>query len=254
MATLVALPGLDGTGLLFADFAAALAPDVDMIVASYPTDAPLAYPELEPMARSFLPPDRPFFLLAESFSGPLAIAIAASPPPGLLGVILCCSFARNPLPLLAPLRSALGTVPVRALPMALLSFFVLNRFATPALRAALAQALGRVAPAALRARARAALSADVSALLPRVGIPLLYLRADQDRIVPRTSSELIASLVPHAEVVEFPAPHFLLQVLPRRAAATVTAFMNAPSGKPPAVSPADAKPRRAASAGTASGS
>jgi hypothetical protein len=103
MVALVLLPGLDGTGLLFEDFVAALGSDVDVVVARYPTDRPLDYANLEQIARSFIPPNIPFVLLGESFSGPIALSIAASSPPGLLGVIMCCSFARNPYPCLLPL-------------------------------------------------------------------------------------------------------------------------------------------------------
>ena len=77
MVTLVLLPGLDGTGRLLADFAASFGPAVKVIVATYPPDRVLDYAGLEPIARAFLPQDRPFFLLAESFSGPLGIRIAA---------------------------------------------------------------------------------------------------------------------------------------------------------------------------------
>lgn len=227
MVTLVLLPGLDGTGLLFADFVAALGPDAKTIVVSYPTDLPLGYDELEPIARSFLPQDEPFFLLAESFSRPIAIAIAASSPPGMLGLVLCCSFARNPMPAFAPFRFALGAAPVRALPLALLGFFVLGRFATPALRAALAQPLALVAPAVLRARARAALSIDLVSLLPQIKLPVLYLRAGEDRIVSKASCDLVSSLLPQTAVVQLSAPHFLLQVQPKLAAAAVTEFIGA---------------------------
>ncbi len=78
MVALVLLPGLDGTGLLFDEFTSALGSDVDVIVASYPVNKPLGYAELEPIARSFIPSDNPFFLLGESFSGPIALSIAAS--------------------------------------------------------------------------------------------------------------------------------------------------------------------------------
>ena len=49
---LVLLPGLDGTGLLFADFVANLASDIDPIVVRYPPDVPLGYAELEAIART----------------------------------------------------------------------------------------------------------------------------------------------------------------------------------------------------------
>lgn len=225
MVALVLLPGLDGTGLLFADFAASFGPDVKIIVVSYPTDAAVGYSELEPIARSFLPNDQPFFLLGESFSGPIAISIAASRPSGLLGLILCCSFARSPRSALAVLRPLLAVAPVAALPLALLSYFVLGRFSSPALRRSLAESLAQVSPSALRARAGAAMSVDVSASLARVGVPVLFLRASEDRIVPKSASQSVVALAPATEVVEFSAPHFLLQVLPSQAAVTVRGFM-----------------------------
>ena len=227
---LVLLPGLDGTGLLFANFAARFGLDVKIIVVSYPSDAALAYSELEPIARSLLPKDLPFFLLGESFSGPIAISIAASRPPGLLGLILCCSFARSPRPSLSVFRPLLPVAPVAALPLALLSFFVLGRFSSTALRRSLAESLARVSAPALRARAGAALSVDVSAKLASVDVPVLYLRASEDRVVPASASLLITDLAPNTKIVEFSAPHFLLQVLPTQTAAIVRDFMGIGGG------------------------
>jgi pimeloyl-ACP methyl ester carboxylesterase len=225
MVTLVLLPGLDGTGQLFDEFVAALGPEVKTIVVSYPSEASLGYAELEAFTRSFLPRNQPFYLLAESFSGPIAISIAASSPPGLLGLVLCCSFARNPLPLLALFRPAVRVAPVSILPMAWLSFFVLGRFASSSLHGVLAKSLALVSPSVLRARACAALSVNVSVLLPRIKVSVLYLRASEDRIVYPSSSALVASLAQNVTVTEFVAPHFLLQVLPYQAAVSVLAFM-----------------------------
>ena len=225
MHTLVLLPGLDGTGLPFADFVAALGPEVECIVISYPPDRSLGYAALEALVRNRLPQDRPFFLLGESFSGPLAIAIAAAPPAGLRGLILSTSFASNPRPRLGFLRHLISMVPMAAIPHALIGFFVLGRFATPPLREMLKSALAVVRPSVLRARARAALAADSRPLLSRIRAPILYLRADEDRVVPSgTGQQLLAARLP-ASIVEFPAPHFLLQVLPEQAAKAVRDFM-----------------------------
>ena len=89
---------MDGTGELFADFIAALHDAVVPLVVSYPKGQVLDYEALTEFARASIPFDRPFVLLGESFSGPVAIALAAFRPPGLRGLILCCSFARNPVP------------------------------------------------------------------------------------------------------------------------------------------------------------
>ena len=73
--TLVLLPGMDGTGDLFAAFLSAPGCDLDVKVVSYPTDVALGYADLEAFARAALPTDRPFVILGESFSGPIAISI-----------------------------------------------------------------------------------------------------------------------------------------------------------------------------------
>ena len=116
MVALVLLPGLDGTGLLLAEFAASFGPEVEVIFVSYPDDPEAGYSELDQIAHSYLPTNQPFFLLGESFSGPIAISIAASSPPGLLGMVLCCSFARSPLPFLSFTRLVADIFPVKTLP------------------------------------------------------------------------------------------------------------------------------------------
>jgi pimeloyl-ACP methyl ester carboxylesterase len=127
--------------------------------------------------------------------------------------------------LLAIFRPLLSVVPVTLLPLALLCFLVLGRFSSPALRRALAESLVQVSPSALRARARAALAVDVSAALPRINVPVLYLRALEDRVVPKSASQVIVALVPVTNLVDFSAPHFFFFFFPSQAAATVSKFM-----------------------------
>ena len=110
------LPGLDGTGKLFAEFIRAIGAQARVQVVVYPHDVPLGYGELEALVRAALPTDRRYVLLAESFSGPLAIRIAADPPRGLAGVILCGTFAKNPFPWLRWARPILVRLPVKSMP------------------------------------------------------------------------------------------------------------------------------------------
>jgi len=221
---LMLLPGLDGTGSLLRGFRDALDPSIRTIVISYPLYRELDYAALEEIARSRLPRRKQFVLLAESFSGPIAISIAADRPAGLRGVILACSFARNPVPVLAPLSALVQFLPVRWAPAVLLARPTLGRFQTPILRSQLAHALSRVSPWVIRKRLRAVLEVDVSALLSRVDVPVLYLRASEDRLVPRAISDELTA-VPRIRFVEIEAPHFLLQVRPSAAAAHVRGFL-----------------------------
>lgn len=158
------------------------------------------YRELEEIARQAIPADRPYILLGESFSGPIAISIAASAPGQLRGLVLCCTFARNPRPALAALKPFIGALPFKALPASWL--------VDASMRKAFNQALDHVTPPALRARMRAVLAVDVS-----------------DRLVPRTAAELVAKIKPSTKVVELDAQHFLLQTEPAQAAREIAAFV-----------------------------
>ena len=225
MVALVLLPGMDGTASLLTEFAAAFGPGVHVVTVSYPGDRVLGYAELEHIARESLPSDEPFVLLGESFSGPIAISLAASAPPGLLGLVLCCTFARSPLRPRCVFRSVLRMIPARAIPQSLAGYFLFGRFSSPALRAALAAVQTQVLPNVLKARAQAALAVDVSEQLRRVAVPILDLRATEDRVVGRSSARHVATLAPHAQKVELVAPHMLLQVAPTAAAAAVGEFI-----------------------------
>ena len=91
------LPGLDGTGALLEDFAAALAGHFDVEVIAYPHDELLGYSQLCGLVRMRLP-QQDYVLIAESFSGPVGLALAAERPAGLKALVLCASFARIDLP------------------------------------------------------------------------------------------------------------------------------------------------------------
>ncbi|MDN2674120.1 alpha/beta hydrolase [Janthinobacterium sp. SUN026] len=225
---LVLLPGMDGTAWLFDRFDAALRAQaaLDTLAIAYPA-APLGYAALEAFVRERLPQDRPFVVLAESFSGPLGAALRADPPPGMRALILCCSFVRNPRPMLAPLRHLLGLVPFGAMPGFALRQALLAPCATPQLQAELAAALAQVPPSVLRQRLRAVLETDASRSFARGSLPVLYLRARHDRLVPPANALQILRLAPGAQLADIAAPHMLLQAAPEAAAAAVAAFVNA---------------------------
>jgi len=221
---IVLLPGMDGTGLLFADFVSALGPEFESTVVQYPADRELRYAELESIARSSLPRDRPFLIMGESFSGPIAISLAASRPSGLAGLVLCCTFARNPRPMLRSLKPFISLVPFHLIPSVFLIPMLFGRFSTGPLRSEHHNAMARVSNVTLRARMRATVEIDVSAQLQHIAVPILYLRASEDRLVPKAASEHIQRIAPHVQIVELEAPHLLLQAIPSTAATIVGEF------------------------------
>jgi len=223
MTAVVVLPGLDGTTALLEGFCSSLAAlRVPARAVAYPPDRPLGYTELELLVRAHLPAT-PFVLLGESFSGPLAIRIAANPPPGLVGLVLSTTFARAPIRGLSPLAPLLRFAPSRP-PMPLLSWWLLGAWATPQMRAQLAAALHRVSPAVLRRRAAAALQVDVSGQLGSIRVPALQLVASRDRLLAGSASVHLAACLASCETVTLPGPHLLLQTTTQSPAQAVAAF------------------------------
>jgi len=94
---LVLLPGLDGTGELFADFIAALPESWTATTVTYPTDRWLSYTDLRPFVSAAIPQSAPFVLVAESFSTPLAVWYAATNPLNLAAVVICAGFVGSPV-------------------------------------------------------------------------------------------------------------------------------------------------------------
>ena len=220
---IVLLPGMDGTGKLFAGFVAALGDAARALVVAYPPDRELGYAELTDFARSQLPRGEDFVLLGESFSGPIAIALAAERPPGLAGLVLCCSFARTPVPGSSILARLLPLLPLHTQVMHTLAPLLIGRAALAELRTALAGVRSPV----LRRRLREVLQVDYSALAASLDLPVLYLQALQDRVVPASACGHLLSLIPSMQVARFAAPHLLLQSSPAAAAASVKEFIRA---------------------------
>ena len=221
MASVVLLPGMDGTGSLFSDFISALPKGLETLVIAYPPDRALNYRELEDLVTTQLP-SRPFILLWESFSGPIAIAVAAAAPAHLRGVVLVCSFAKAPVP--SVVGALLRWLPLWRAPVRLAEAALLGSHSSPTHRNLLSAAIGKVTAKTWRARLRAALSVDVVGRLKAVKVPLLYLRAKGDRVVPRAAWLHIKRSLPEARLAELDGPHFLLQAKPVESAAQVTAF------------------------------
>lgn len=225
MTTLVMLPGMDGTGTLFSGFAAAIGQRLKTVAIRYPVGEILSYAQLAGVARAAIPPDGPYVLLGESFSGPVAMALAATSPGRLKGLVLCCTFASNPRPwMAAPVKALWRHLPLP--PMPLLSAALMGGFSTPELRAALEKAIALVEPAVLRSRLAQVMEADARAQLRDVRVPVLQLRAAKDRLVTIACAHEIQRLCPKALTLSLPGPHFLLQALPAECAAAVQGFVD----------------------------
>lgn len=222
---LVLLPGMDGTGELFDPFLASMSGSSDPSVVNYPANDSLSYERLEEIARTYLPSDEPYVLLAESFSGPIAISIAATAPRGLVGLVLCCTFARSPQPRFSAMESIIRMVPAFRVPAFVAKYLLLGSDSDQSVQAQLSTVLEKVRPSVLKFRLLAVLSIDVTSKLSKLTVPVLYLRATRDKIVPRSAGLEIVEHIPTVQVIEMDAPHFLLQSSPSQAAKLVEDFV-----------------------------
>lgn len=215
----ILLPGLDGTAKLFDQFLAAAPAEFRVRSLPLPNDRPRSYRELADWVLTQLPLE-PFALVAESFSGPLALLVADRCP-RVTAMVLCASFVRAPLP------EILGRLPAfiwsRPPPAVLVRFFLTG--GDRVLGDTVSNAVASVSGDVIAARIAAALSVDVTSELERFTRPLLFLRAERDRVVPARSADLIRALKPSVSFVDLPAPHLLLQARPRDAWSHIKSFL-----------------------------
>jgi len=222
---LLLLPGIDGTGKFLGEFAKALRPSVEPVVVPYPSDRALGYDALEALVLAALPSGRSYILLAESFSGPLAVRIAARSPPGLLAVILCTTFAGNPFPWARWLRPLAALLPLKALPRWVRAPLMWGSASPRRAPAHADRAIAGVAPAVIRHRIAALLAVDESHALARIRVPALVLIARHDRVISRAATRRMVDGLPGARLAEIDGPHLLLQARPAECAAAVLEFM-----------------------------
>lgn len=216
------LPGMDGTGELLTEFATALAPDLVAKVVAYPRDAALDYAALTAFAAEYLPKEGPFVLIAESFSGPIAIELAARKPEGLIGLVLCASFAKAPKsPMLRVFETILRTIPPSKLPLGPAMPWLMGRWSTRDWARRVRDAVRSVSAEAMRARLRAAADVDATHSIPLIDCPLLYLKPSRDRLIGDAGWRAIRGLSRNAVCIEIEGPHFLLQAKPLECAAAV---------------------------------
>ena len=218
----VLLPGLDGTGSMLMEFAAALQEFTDVRVIRYPPSELWDYDALLDFVRPQLP-DTPHVVIGESFSGPLALRLARERPPGLKGIVLGASFARLDIPLKKVLAGLAGAISPRMVPTEVFAAILLGRWSTAQHRRRLRSALREVFPEVLSWRAKAALAVDL-VHEGEIGLPILYLRASKDRLIPKSAVDAIGALAPHVQVREIAAPHFLFQIAPKECAAAVRSY------------------------------
>lgn len=227
--TIFFLPGMDGTGISFEPLQSRLARDVQTTVVRYPNDQLLSFEETVRWAGNQLPPDqRNAIVIAESFSGPVAVSLVASGQVKAKCLVLCATFASSPRP---RLWRTLGYLPLAWLtklpiPRILLQWAIEGGEETAGLFLSMWGRVKAQMPAGVLAHRLGIMSrVDVRGLLPKIAVPCLYLQASRDLSVPASALLDFCRHVPDLRVRRIKGPHFILQARPRECLAAIEDFL-----------------------------
>jgi pimeloyl-ACP methyl ester carboxylesterase len=228
----VFLPGFDGVAELRSEFTQAIGEHHPVRPVSYPNRKLETLNGYARYAAGHVARESRPVVVAESFSG-LAAARWASQDPQVAAIVLCGSFARNPVP-----WAALGA----ALPAA--AQFLGANFLAPMTFAsrdsarrrwseALAAAVRSLDREVIAERLRLVATEDVSRELSSLRIPIVLVHFEQDLVIGAQAREALERICQNAVVVRVPGPHFAIETRPRESAAAIRGPLAALFAKTP---------------------
>ncbi|MBT5934787.1 alpha/beta hydrolase [Sulfurimonas sp.] len=215
---LVLLPGLDGTGKLFAPLIEALPSSIDIQVITYPLNKEQSYNELIEYVKQNLPEEE-FVLLAESFSGPIAYQVALSKPKQLKSLILVATFLENPRPFLLKFIPS-SRVLALPIPTILSRIFFLGFSVKTKVIELFNKAIKTVSPSVIQYRLK-----EITQLKPssqKVKLKTTYIQASNDKLVPSKSLQDWQKVCDEIDIFTVKGEHFILQANSIRCAEVVT--------------------------------
>ena len=171
--TLVLLPGLDGTGNLFANFVSALTPSLDTRIVRYPTDRFLSYADLFSFVVDAVPQNPTVCasgrIVLNSFGG----EISRNKPTSLKGLVICAGFIRNPVRgwlrhMKTLVRPSFFRIPP---PRFVIEHFLIGAHAPRELRDDVRRTLRSVSPEVVALRVQAVMACDASEQFVRMRVP-----------------------------------------------------------------------------------
>ncbi|MEO1857181.1 MAG: alpha/beta hydrolase [Rubritalea sp.] len=221
------LPGLHGDATLFPPLVKELG-DVLTECIEYPTSIPQSYELLENWLIEEIDWDIPRFIIAESFSGPLALRLAKRFPESVQSLVLAASFCASPTtPNLAllPLRPLFMLSP----PKRTLRHFLIGNDASERQVTELKKTVSKIPSKILSQRVRAILSLQPSDSPCLKNLPMLILQASDDNMIPWETQNQLRMRYEHATTHWLDGPHLILQSASAECAAIIKDFAKQPT-------------------------
>ena len=233
MSQVAFLPGFDGAAGLRRDFLAALGRRHEVRSVTYPNRALGSLDEYRVFAMGEVPVDWKPVLVAESFSGLVAARWAAIDP-RVRALVLCGSFAANPMGLATSLGISMPGLVKRG--PAFFDSAVQQMSAEPARRrwsAEFTAQMARLPDEVVAERLRIIAIEDTSPTLAELQVPVVILHFDEDQLIGPAAHEHLVAACRRPHVVRLPGPHFALEIRPRECARAIdralAAVLPAPS-------------------------
>lgn len=218
------LPGLHGTAALYGPLVRLL-DEHPVECIRYPHDIPQSYAHLTDWLCNTIDWSKPRILIAESFSGPLAINVAAKFPYSVQALVLAASFCAspsNPSLALLPLRPLMMLKP----PLATIRHFLIGSDASAAEATQLRSIVSSIPAKVLSQRIRSILTLEASDCPSLPETPMLILQASNDNLVPWDSQNQLCMHYDHAVSHWLEAPHLILQKCPAQCHALISHFLS----------------------------
>jgi pimeloyl-[acyl-carrier protein] methyl ester esterase len=224
---LVFLPGLDGTGLSYGPLGEVMPENARVTVVHYPADQKLSFGELVQCTYEQLPRNKPLILIAESFSGPIAISLASSFPSHIKGIVFCATFMKFARPFLLATAKYLPLLSLlrRPAPDFLLYFVCGGRPFSDKLLPLFRQIEKLVKPEVMAHRIRMLHGIDATADARTLRLPCCYIQGARDKLIPVRCVVPFKKYLPGLIVKSVDGPHGILQAQPEKCAEIIMEFV-----------------------------
>jgi len=209
---LVLLPGMDGTGNLFSPLLGELS-EFNCEVITLPISGPQDYLTITKFVKGKLPKED-FILVAESFSGPIGVALAKEGVENMKGIIFVATFLSPPHKVLLGFARLLPIKLLSSLPLAsILHKMLFLGFSASKELMALFQHTVLSLPSSL-IKARLSSMQSLVATSDDIGLPVGYIQATSDRLVRSNKINNFRDTFKNIIIKTINGPHFILQANP----------------------------------------
>lgn len=218
------LPGLDGTGKLLKNISSRLENNFRPIIISYPEEK-LSYNELYEYVLGELPKKERFYLLGESFGGPLAVQIALEKQHQIEKLILCATFINNPIYIPESLVGFTQYLPLEYLPIELLESFLFSIDDDKEIKNAFKEVFKNLDMNIIRHRMSEVLKTQVPNNIEKLKNPILYLKGQKDFLILSHNYDRLKKILPQISSATFDTGHMVLQTRVEESAKAIEDFI-----------------------------